>query len=337
MAKKDFTSLINNSQEQKRSVNLESENQRLREHIKNLEQRQLTLASEIKEIESSPSNNKNISIEEIKLYNNIRQVENLETLVNSIKEHGQLQPILLTSDNYLVTGHRRYYAVKSLGHTEILVSYLTKNLEEIKDIIEVLQFEENEQRQNLDNFDIGNLFRKYVEKGFSQKDLTTIFKKTKAHISALITIAKLDPYLVSLCKEFQIFAYSKKKFTVVNSLKPLEEESFYLKNKGHLLGWNMLYQIAKHEDIKEQKKAFLKLFKDRLSEEELNAEYFQDVLDKKNLEKKELTNALKHSKLLTGIIKKLETQTDSEEDKLVIEKLNKHLVKIKELLGELKL
>ena len=42
-------------------------------------------------------------------------------LVNSIGEVGLLQPIVVTPDNTIVSGHRRFKAIQSLGWTEVEV------------------------------------------------------------------------------------------------------------------------------------------------------------------------------------------------------------------------
>ena len=40
-------------------------------------------------------------------------------LVNSIGEVGLLQPIVVTPDNTIISGHRRFKAIQSLGWTEV--------------------------------------------------------------------------------------------------------------------------------------------------------------------------------------------------------------------------
>ena len=42
-------------------------------------------------------------------------------LVNSIGEVGLLQPIVVTPDNTIVSGHMRFKAIQSLGWTEVEV------------------------------------------------------------------------------------------------------------------------------------------------------------------------------------------------------------------------
>ena len=40
-------------------------------------------------------------------------------LVNSIGEVGLLQPIVVTPDNTIISGHRRFKSIQSLGWTEV--------------------------------------------------------------------------------------------------------------------------------------------------------------------------------------------------------------------------
>ena len=40
-------------------------------------------------------------------------------LVNSIGEVGLLQPVVVTPDNIIISGHRRFKSIQSLGWTEV--------------------------------------------------------------------------------------------------------------------------------------------------------------------------------------------------------------------------
>ena len=44
---------------------------------------------------------------------------NVEDLMNSIQEVGLLQPIVVTTDNLIVSGHRRFKSIQTLGWTEV--------------------------------------------------------------------------------------------------------------------------------------------------------------------------------------------------------------------------
>lgn len=324
MAKKDFLSMIDNSIEQKREVNLKLENQNLKDKIKDL-QNQL----------NSTSNDIYVfKISELNLRSNIRdnyEFEEIEELAEDISKNGQLQPVVITKDNYLIAGYRRYHALKYLNqNAEVLVNQLNKNNDEIDETeLKEIQFAENNQRRNIDNFQLCSLLNWYIEKGYSQKDLAEKFKKSKGVISVILGIKNLDEHLVKYFKEFQLYGVSYKKFVGTNS----EEQQSFL-DKKELIGYRPLYSIAKL-DIEEQKKAFLKIYGNRLSEEEINSEYFG--YNSESLEKKKKNDtyqvALKNINNLNSLINKL--KSDFSEDELKdIQKAMNHLKKIENILGK---
>ena len=61
-----------------------------------------------------------IKISDIEINERVRKdFLNIDDLADSIKELGLLQPILISNDNQLIAGHRRYLASVKLGLTEI--------------------------------------------------------------------------------------------------------------------------------------------------------------------------------------------------------------------------
>ena len=61
-----------------------------------------------------------IPISEIKIGKRLRkEIGNIDSLCKSISSIGLLHPIIITSDNYLVSGQRRLEAVKKLGWTAV--------------------------------------------------------------------------------------------------------------------------------------------------------------------------------------------------------------------------
>jgi len=71
---------------------------------------------------------------QFKFYKSNREINkrNLKNITNSIKIYGQLHPILVTSDGYILDGQHRYLALKELGF-EI---WYTINTEKGKEVIE---------------------------------------------------------------------------------------------------------------------------------------------------------------------------------------------------------
>ena len=71
----------------------------------------------------------------------IYDTTDLSSLVNSLEQYGQLEPIVVNKKNTIISGHRRYYSMVQLGwkSAEIVVREFNS------DLIALIQY--NEQRQ----------------------------------------------------------------------------------------------------------------------------------------------------------------------------------------------
>jgi hypothetical protein len=320
--KKNFLANITDQVEKKEQsalenkvIRFETDNKDLRQKLKHLEE----------QLNNSFANHTKIKLSEVKLTENIRdeyEYEEIEQLALDILKNKQLQPIVLTKDNYLLIGYRRYNALQLLNNNleslklvdeqtlevpdHLLSVYLDFNLEDLsREQIDEIQYSENNERRSLDNFQISKLFNKYLKRGSSLDEISSKFKKAKSFVSSLISLSKIDSQLVKWIKEFQIYAWSKKKLTKINLQSVTNSDIFYEKNRG-IIGWKILYEIARQPDVASQKKIFLKYFKIRLAEEELNSEYFQEVLSKnKTLEEKKLRSFFKYTKGLSNLLKNI--------------------------------
>lgn len=332
IGKKDYMETMELQLLKKEKASLESklfkkqqEQESLRDKVQILEQEKESLKKLIDSAENKGEVSK-ISLSDIKLRTNIRdeyEFEEIEDLANDIVINSQLQPVLVTKDNYLISGHRRYFAIKlinenpeklsiqtqSLKLPDFIVTYkIERNNSDISDTeLQEIQYAENNERRSIDNFQLSNLFNSYLEKGFEQKYIVEKFKKTKGNVSSIVAIKKIDPVLVRFLKEFQIYAWSKEKF-LEESKDGLEDfkHQYYTNNRG-IIGWKPLYQIAKQDSLINQKKEFLSLYNSRLSKTELSSKYFSDCIEnKKATEKKEaLSLILKQTVSLNKMIRKL--------------------------------
>lgn len=86
-----------------------------------------------------------MGISEIKVCNPRRTVKNVETLCQSIEEHGLLHPITVNSDGHLIAGMRRLEACRTLGFTSLAVTVV--ECDKIR--AELLQIDENLIRNEL--------------------------------------------------------------------------------------------------------------------------------------------------------------------------------------------
>lgn len=115
----------------------------------------------------------------------------LEELKNSIKEKGILQPILVRKhkDKYeIIAGHRRYFAAKSLG-----ISELPTIIKELSDQ-EVLIFAlvENLQRKDLNPIEEAISFKRlYEEFNLTYEEIARLVNKDKTYIANALRLLSL--------------------------------------------------------------------------------------------------------------------------------------------------
>jgi ParB/RepB/Spo0J family partition protein len=183
----------------------------------------------------------------------------IEELAKDIAKVGQLQPVVISADNFLICGYRRYYAIKSLNKEKILAYKYEKSYEEIQPNLLRLQFTENEQRKNLDNFEVAKIFKELEDTGLTQVQIAALFDKEATIVSKLLKINNIEHKIKKLLKEIQFFGYSEKKLHACN----------FEPQKYSIIGINTLYRIANKENIEEQAKSFLATFKNKLTEDEI--------------------------------------------------------------------
>src|SRR5690606_14696601 len=109
----------------------------------------------------------------------------------------------------------------ALNKFKKLVCYQVDKLS--KDIsdedLQELQLSENNERRDIDNIQLSKLYNSYLERGYSQVEISQKFGKGKAFVSAIVSLKEIDEPLVKWLKEFQVYGCSKEKFIAINSEK----------------------------------------------------------------------------------------------------------------------
>ncbi|MDC3386563.1 ParB/RepB/Spo0J family partition protein [Gammaproteobacteria bacterium] len=131
--------------------------------------------------------------------------ENLKSLIESIKEQGVIQPILVRKSNKnkyeLIAGERRLRAVKTLGHEKIPAIVKTINDESAA----VYALLENVQRENLNPIEEALGLEKLIRQfKFTQENLAKKTGKSRSHIANLIRLLSLDKYVIDLLSKKKI-------------------------------------------------------------------------------------------------------------------------------------
>jgi ParB family transcriptional regulator, chromosome partitioning protein len=88
-----------------------------------------------------------IEVEKVIIRKRVRKnLGDLSSLMESMRKHGLLNPIVINNRNELVAGHRRTEAARRLGWTTIEARIVDND--EDADLVE-MEIEENTQRKNL--------------------------------------------------------------------------------------------------------------------------------------------------------------------------------------------
>ncbi len=121
--------------------------------------------------------------------------EKLNDLVNSIKNQGIIQPILVTRNSHngytIVVGERRWRAAKLAGLVKIpaIVKDLSK-----KEIIEAALIE-NIQREDLNPIDIAEAYKNLIDEfKYTQEELSSIVSKSRSAVANTLRLLKLPDY-----------------------------------------------------------------------------------------------------------------------------------------------
>jgi ParB family chromosome partitioning protein len=110
-------------------------------------------------------------------------------LALSIKEHGQLQPIIINQDNVIVGGHRRYYSHIQLGLKTIKYTRVKTTNQQLYSFSIV----ENEQRSSLSYIELALSYKKALDENIFEnaKDLAVSLNKSESHITKIRNMLKL--------------------------------------------------------------------------------------------------------------------------------------------------
>ena len=167
----------------------------------------------------------------------------LNELCESIREHGLLQPVLVTKAEEgfcLVAGHRRVEACKRLGKKSVKAILLNEAQSDEK--LVSLSLIENVQRVNLDPLETAMACHRALRSGIykNQSELAKSIGKSKIFVSKLMGVLKLDQEI-------------------------LED----LANHHRIGDLETLYLLSRVKDKKEQKKFYEKIVKGEMNREDL--------------------------------------------------------------------
>jgi len=169
----------------------------------------------------------------------------IEDLEWSLKTHGQLEPIVLTKDHTLISGHRRFYAIKRLGWKEcdvriqdpknVIVSLIEFNRHRVKSVTDILnesRYLEKELRK-----DIGQGSQSIKRNGRRMVTVIEVSKKlgvSTTQLKKIKSISNYDPDILSRVDSGELsisqgYDLVRKKYIVQDTKEVSKEDEFKTK------------------------------------------------------------------------------------------------------------
>lgn len=132
----------------------------------------------------------------------------MQDLINSVKEKGVLEPILVrpkNGDYEIIAGERRYMASKKIGLSEIPCIVMNVNDMEAMEISLI----ENLQRLDLDVFEEADGLRYLAENyGYNHEQISKKLGKARSTITEIISISRIPENIRKICSDFGIMSRS---------------------------------------------------------------------------------------------------------------------------------
>lgn len=132
-----------------------------------------------------------VAIDDIQVGTNVRtRLGNLESLVESIKRYGVIEPLVVTPTLYLIAGHRRLEAARRAGLSQVPVRILEINspLERV-----VLALVENHERAELDPLSRAHTYRWLLDNGATVEEVAHMVGAGPQHVYQYLELLDLDP------------------------------------------------------------------------------------------------------------------------------------------------
>ncbi len=196
-------------------------------------------------------------------------IESIKELAQSIEKKGLLQPIVVrpTQDIHkfqIISGERRFRAIKSLGHTSIpVVIRQATDLEMLE-----LGLAENLQREDLNPIEEAKGYKRLIDEfGYTQEQLSSIVHKSRPYIANVIRLLKLPE---NILKEIESGRISRSHArTLIKEENPEKVLEKIIKNK-----------LSVRSAEEEHKKSSKKLKKENVKSANQNTEIIaiQDLL-----------------------------------------------------------
>lgn len=123
------------------------------------------------------------------------QDADISALAADIADRGLLQPLIIyphpDSGGYKISGgHRRYHALRRIGHTHTDANIIDPPTSDVERID--LMYAENEHRRNLNPIEIAKVYQRYADAGLNQTEISLRVKRAQSQIAVYLKLLTLS-------------------------------------------------------------------------------------------------------------------------------------------------
>ena len=201
--------------------------------------------------------------------------EKIEALAESIKEHGIIQPLIVTKENdlyYIIAGERRWRAARVAGIKKVPVIEREASTKEVVELALI----ENIQREDLNPVEEAEAYNKLIKDySMTQEQVATVVGKSRPAVANMLRLLNLSKEVRNMLISGEISVGQARPLLAIDKAKEQNEVAKYVV-KAELNARQIEQYVKKYLNKKEKNVEKEKINVDAVNKQEIK--YVQDKL-----------------------------------------------------------
>ena len=201
--------------------------------------------------------------------------EKIEALAESIKEHGIIQPLIVTKENdlyYIIAGERRWRAARVAGIKKVPVIEREASTKEVVELALI----ENIQREDLNPVEEAEAYNKLIKDySMTQEQVATVVGKSRPAVANMLRLLNLSKEVRNMLISGEISVGQARPLLAIEKTKEQNEVAKYVV-KAELNARQIEQYVKKYLNKKEKNVEKEKINVDAVNKQEIK--YVQDKL-----------------------------------------------------------
>ena len=201
--------------------------------------------------------------------------EKIEALAESIKEHGIIQPLIVTKENdlyYIIAGERRWRAARVAGIKKVPIIEREASTKEVVELALI----ENIQREDLNPVEEAEAYNKLIKDySMTQEQVATVVGKSRPAVANMLRLLNLSKEVRNMLISGEISVGQARPLLAIEKAKEQNEVAKYVV-KAELNSRQIEQYVKKYLNKKEKNVEKEKINVDAVNKQEIK--YVQDKL-----------------------------------------------------------